>query len=117
MMPGLLDCPEIECWQALFGDTVPADQRELYERHLESCATCQGRLDRIEQTGDALLTLVRQVGDSTETPADPTLAHVLERLHEVRSPVHVAPVEPADLYFLRSTDRPDLLGMLGDYEV
>jgi hypothetical protein len=36
-MPAPVDCPGIECWQALFEGAVPPDQRADYERHLESC--------------------------------------------------------------------------------
>src|SRR5690242_6607458 len=100
-MPVPLDCPGADCWDALFADTVAPEQRESYERHLESCPTCQERLDRAAECRDGLVGLVRQVGDPTATLADPTLAEVLERLHEVRSPVRPTAPEPADLYFLR----------------
>src|SRR5439155_968508 len=116
-MTALLDCPEIDCWPALVAATLPPDQRDRCERHLESCPTCQDRLDRAEEGGEALLTLARQVGDPTATPADPTLAEVLERLHEGKSPVCTTLPEAADLYFLQPTDRPNLLGVLGPYEV
>ena len=45
-MPAATDCPDIDRWQALFDDLIPLDQREPYERHLESCARCQDRLRR-----------------------------------------------------------------------
>jgi serine/threonine protein kinase len=61
--------------------------------------------------------MARQLGDPTTVPADPTLAHVMERLHETRSPQHARIGEPLDLYFLTPSDRPELLGTLGDYEV
>jgi serine/threonine protein kinase len=116
-MLDLLECPKIECWQALFGDTVPPDQRESYERHLESCAACQERLDQVEKGGQVLLTLVRQVGDPAAAPVDPTLIQVLDRLHGVQSPLRIVATEAVDLFFLRPADRPDLLGTLDEYEV
>jgi serine/threonine protein kinase len=116
-MPAPLDCPGIEGWQALFGDTIPPQERENYERHLESCPVCQALLDRASRPDDDLLRLVRQSSDLTVRPADPSLTAVLQRLHEWKSPLQGAPVEPMDLYFLRPTDRPGLLGTLGDYEV
>jgi serine/threonine protein kinase len=64
-----------------------------------------------------LLRLGRQVGDPTLLPADPTLTQVRERLHEAKSATRATSVEPADLFFLRPADRPDVLGMLGHYEV
>ena len=79
-MPAPLDCPAMECWQALFQDALPRDQRERYERHLEACAACRERLERPGEFGDALRRLARRVGDPTFAPADPTLAEVVERL-------------------------------------
>jgi serine/threonine protein kinase len=111
------DCPGIESLHALFSGTLQADERERAERHLESCEVCQGQLDQAEECGDPLLRLGRQVGDPTVAASDPTLTHVLERLHEVRSSMRAGLTEPADLFFLRPSDRPDVLGMLGHYEV
>ncbi|HWG45897.1 MAG TPA: protein kinase [Gemmataceae bacterium] len=116
-MPAILDCPAIECWQALLGDTVAATERENYERHLESCPTCQERLRRIEEDEDGLRTLGRRVGDPTVVPADPTLLQILTRLHGTKAPARIAPLEPTDLYFLRPSEKPGILGLLGDYEV
>jgi serine/threonine protein kinase len=116
-MSASLDCPALECWQALFGDTVAPELREGYEQHLESCRACQELLHRADEGGDALRSLARQIGDPTAVPADPTLAQVLKRLHEAKAPVRTAPLEAADLYFLRPADRPGVLGTLGAYEV
>jgi serine/threonine protein kinase len=116
-MTGMRDCPQVECWQALFADTVPLDQCESYESHLESCPACQESLDRAEDGGSALRKLARRLGDPTTALADPTLEEFLGRLHEGKSADRAAPAEPADLYFLRPADRPGLLGTLGGYEV
>jgi serine/threonine-protein kinase len=107
----------MECWQALFRDALPPDERERCERHLESCPSCQGRLDRVEEFGEALRRPARRVGDPTLAAPDPAWSQFLERLHGVRSAARAAPGEPADLYFLRPADRPDVLGTLGDYVV
>jgi len=69
------------------------------------------------EPGNALLSLVKEMGDPAGELADPTLAHFLQRLREVNSPVRSVPLEPADLYFLRPADRTDMLGTLGAYEV
>ena len=116
-MSAPLDCPGIESWQALLDDALPPDQRERCERHLESCPACQDRLDRAEECGDALLRLARQVGDPTAAPADPTLAQVLERLHEAKSRTRPPRRSRPTCTSSRPTDRPDLLGTLGEYEV
>jgi serine/threonine-protein kinase len=111
-----LKCPGTDDWQALDAVSLSPEQWEPYERHLESCPVCQERIDQAEARGEALLGLARQVGDPTVAPPDPTLVQVLERLHEGKPPEKTT-AGPADLHFLRPTDRPDLLGMLGPFEV
>src|SRR5687767_444994 len=104
-MPAEVQCPGMESWQALFGDVLPVDQRERYERHLESCPACQQRLDLHEEFGHSLRRCARRLGDPTAAPADPTLAQVVQRLlHEAGCSAHSAATEPPDLYFLRAGD-------------
>jgi serine/threonine protein kinase len=99
------------------GELAP-DERESCERHLETCPACQEYLDRTERLEGMFATLGREFGDPTVTPADPTLTRFLGRLNEVHSPAQIlAHDEPAELHFLTPTDRADLLGTLGDYEV
>jgi predicted RNA-binding Zn-ribbon protein involved in translation (DUF1610 family) len=111
------DCPVLERWQALLADTVGPDERESYEQHLESCPACQESLHRAEECEEPLRRMLRRVGDPTAAPADPVLTAVIERLHDCRSPLRAEPVDAADLYFLRPAERPNILGVLGDYEV
>jgi serine/threonine protein kinase len=113
----LLGCPPLEDWQALFADALPSDRRPSYERHLEACAACQYLLDRDDTSEDSLRTTGRRLGNPTIAPPNPSLIHVLTRLHEERGPTGPDFAEPADLYFLRPAERPDLLGTLGPYEV
>jgi len=96
---------------------LPPDQRERYERHLETCPVCQERIDRAEEYRPTLRRLGQQFGDPTAAPADPTLDQVRERLTQVNPAEPTPSPGPVDLYFLRPSDRPDLLGLLGDYEV
>src|SRR5438874_13757522 len=107
-MSALLHCPEIACWPALVAATLPPDQRERCERHLESCTACQEHLDRAEEEGEPLLRLAREIGDPTAVAADPTLSQILDRLHDFKSPVRTCWPEPADLYFLRPAEQPAL---------
>src|SRR5437870_5809577 len=116
-MSAPLDCPDLDCWQSLFEDSLSPRERESYEQHLDSCPACQQRLDQAEACGDALRNLVRRVGDPTVVSTDPTLVQVMERLHEVRSAQHARADDLDELYFLQGADRPGILGMLGDYEV
>jgi serine/threonine-protein kinase len=110
------ECPALESWQALFEDALPPETRRTYEHHLDACPVCQERLDHAEGCGESLRNLVRRAADPTITSAEPTLVQVLERLHE--SSTTLVEADPAnDLYFLTPADKPDLLGMLGEYEV
>jgi serine/threonine-protein kinase len=111
------DCPAPECWQALLADALPEEQREDYERHLESCPACQEQFDRARDPGAALRQLGRRLGDPTAVAADPSLARFLERMREAKDPGRTSAAEPVDLYFLRPADDPGLLGTLGVYEV
>jgi serine/threonine protein kinase len=116
-MAVLFDCPRLDCWQAFFQGTIPQEQRQFYERHLESCPDCQERLDRAEEYQDGLRHLGQQVGDPTQAPADPTLSQFVERLLEAKVPIQPPLGESADLYFLRPSECPGVLGTLGAYEV
>jgi serine/threonine protein kinase len=117
-----LTCPELERWQTVLDESTPAELREDYERHLESCAACQDRLDRARQRDDPLIELARKVGDQTGVTADPAIVRFLDRMHErtysdAADAGAGAEEGPADLYFLQPSDRPELLGTLGEYEV
>src|SRR5262245_23216092 len=112
-MSAPLQCPEFESWEVLLDDEAPSGEWDRYERHLEACRACQARLDRAEGQPEMLRRVGQQFGDPTRVPCDPTLTRVLERLLEGKPAGRPA----ADLYFLRPSERPDLLGTLGDYEV
>jgi hypothetical protein len=114
-MSARVDCPGIDCWSALLDERLAPEQREHIVRHLESCAVCQERIDRVPPGTDRVRRLGREFGDPTLAPPDPVLKRVLARLRAVITPT--APTEPADLYFLRPSDRPGCLGTLGGYEV
>ncbi|HJT78244.1 MAG TPA: serine/threonine-protein kinase, partial [Gemmataceae bacterium] len=116
-MAAPLDCPGAEGWQALLDAALTPEQWEPYERHLESCPACQGFLERAGEDGDCLRQLGQEVGDPTRLSDEPALAQALERLRECVGPAGADPAGPADLYFLRPSDRPGVLGTLGGYEV
>src|SRR5437868_6970494 len=48
-MPAPLECPWSECCKAVFDPDLPPSERQRYEQHLESCATCQERLEQAEE--------------------------------------------------------------------
>jgi hypothetical protein len=84
-MSAMPSCPGVDCWRALLAGDLAPDEREQFERHLESCLVCQVYLDRAADGGDDLLGLARRLG-AAPAPSDPTLTGVLERLHGLRPP-------------------------------
>jgi eukaryotic-like serine/threonine-protein kinase len=111
------ECLEIETWDAHLETALPPDQSEAFARHLESCVICQKRIHQDEDNSDEWREMGRQLGDPTIVLADPNLVRVMARLHEAMGPDHGGPVAPVDLYFLRPTDRSDILGTFANYEV
>jgi hypothetical protein len=116
-MSAIVDCPELERWEALLGEDVPVAERDRYEHHLESCPSCQERLDRLARGGDPLFDLIGQIQDPPTARADPVLTQVMERLHDMKQEDHRAEEDPLDLFFLGVSDRPHILGTLGEFEV
>jgi serine/threonine protein kinase len=116
-MPQSPSCPPLETWQTLLTGNLLPDDEDRYECHLASCPACREHLEEIAGPGDDLLRLARQMGDPTVAPVDPTLSQFLKQLHEAKALEPSPFAEPLDLYFLQSTDRADLLGTLGSYEV
>ncbi|MCI0682962.1 MAG: protein kinase [Gemmataceae bacterium] len=113
-----LDCPALTQWQTLLAGEPTPEERQRYERHLDSCPVCQERLDDVDDGhagADPLLRLARASGDPTAAPADATLIQVMKRLHETKSPLRAGGAP--DLYFLQSSARTDILGTLGAYEI
>jgi hypothetical protein len=111
-MSARVDCPGLDCWQYVLGDSMSADERGPYERHLEACPLCQEQVHRADDSIAELRELGRRLGDPTVVPVDPTLLQTLQRLHG-----REALQEPADLSFLQRSDRTGVLGRLGPYEV
>jgi serine/threonine protein kinase len=112
-----LDCPGTEGWQSLLEPDLAPDQLSRWERHLQLCPACQDRLDRAADEEEEFRKRARRVGDPTAVPLDQTLIEFLERLQDGQNLAPALPTEPAELDYLRPSDRPDLLGTLGVYEV
>jgi hypothetical protein len=109
-------CPDREDWQSVLEGAAPAERRENYVRHLETCETCQAVLDRTE-SDEEMKRLARTLGDPTQRPQEPALLRVMDRVVGAKHAAAPPPVEPEDLHFLQPDPRPDVLGKLGDYEV
>src|SRR5438270_455494 len=111
------ECPDRETWKALLEHALPPSQYERIEQHIDSCVTCQERIDRDASPQDEVLQLARRVGDPSTVPVDLELSQVLERLRGASDFYPESSDEPADLYFLRPSDQEGVLGTLGPYEV
>ncbi len=116
-MPAPPDCPSLDSWQSLLDVNLPPEQRQHFESHLETCPICQQRLDQAVECGEGFRGQGRRVGDPTLAAADPTLLQVIDRLRQEKPQTRTTSDEPIELYFLTPSPRPDLLGLLGDYEV
>jgi serine/threonine protein kinase len=110
-------CSEILCLQSLTDDAISPERRRQREAHLETCPTCQERLERAAAENEAPLAMALQEGDPTTRPADPTLSQLLTRLRNDDFPDVASSSAPLDLGFLAPATRPELLGTLGDYEI
>jgi serine/threonine protein kinase len=61
-----LDCPQPEALRDFAAGNVRAEEWEVLAAHLEHCASCQERLDRLDEAPDALLS---RLGGLRTTPA------------------------------------------------
>jgi serine/threonine protein kinase len=112
-----LDCPEIERWQTTLDADFHAEQLGRLEQHLEMCPICRLRLDSASEGEEELRSCARRIGDPTTAAFDPTLTDFLERMRATKILDSVLQDEPPDLYFLGVSERPEILGTLGSYEV
>jgi serine/threonine protein kinase len=115
MIPKMPDDPGCDAWRNLDETDLTAEQQQRRELHLDSCPSCQWHIDQAVAAEADFLRRGRHLGDPTQAPVDPTLVQTLERL--IDDTTLEAPAPLPDLYFLKPSDRPDLLGTLRGYEV
>jgi uncharacterized protein (TIGR03067 family) len=111
-------CPDSALLRRLLnGDLEEAQQVEL-SNHLESCASCQQRMDDLAAGRDSWSD-ARQL--SEHRPAhDAELGRVMRQLKAQAGHRTHAELEPDDevpLHFLSPPQSPDQLGLLGPYQV
>jgi serine/threonine protein kinase len=112
-----LACPEIADWHFSADGALSEERQQELEHHVESCPACQQRLDQAEPCGEAITKILRQAGDPTMRSSDWSLLQVMDRLCDAWTPSDQEPESAPDLHFLRSTNLPGVLGLLGDYQV
>ena len=95
------------CWKAAGAGDEQAD----LVGHLETCAGCQQTLEVL--AGDRTVWEAIAQGLVESARHEPALQRLVERLKS-EDP---APVADDDLSFLRPSDRPGLLGLLGQFQV
>jgi serine/threonine protein kinase len=104
------DCPNAHALQSLLDETE-VDGGEAVLGHLETCTVCQSSLQTL--AGDAAAWRSTASGLAATARFEPALLHVVQRLKDE----DFLAADEDDLSFLQSTDKPDLLGLLGDYEI
>src|SRR5581483_812355 len=104
-------CPDAGHLQALLEDGLSGDESAEVVQHLETCAECQRTLEVL--AGDRVVwdSIARGLVDNSRENV------ALRRLMEGLKSEPILPADDNDFSFLRPTDRPDLLGLLGQYEV
>src|ERR1700710_1581462 len=123
MLPrsGCTGCTGNLVWEDLLGGVLPPEEQLRCEHHLETCLECQANLELAVRNADPLLDLARRAGDPTTRTLDPEVTRFMARLPGNGSGFGArtaeSPPEPPDLHFLEPSDRPELLGLLGGYEV
>ncbi len=100
-------CPDDGTWRAFL--TEGSGKADELARHLETCAGCQRTLE-VLAAEPAVWEDAQGLGDAARGEA--ALRQVIEQLKS-----EDLPAEDEDLSFLRATDNPGLLGLLGRYEV
>src|ERR1700719_1230062 len=102
-------CPDVRCLQALLNDGGHEDEPGDLIHHLETCIDCQHTLHALAAEPDAWVSTARGLTDPARD--EPALRRLVERLKREDAPAG------DDLAFLRPAGRPDVLGLLGPYEV
>ncbi len=117
-----MTCPLPQQLQQLLDETLPVDQQEPIQAHLESCLACQETVERLAAGG---VTWDKTAQNLSEKPApsETALIDAVERLQDTptaASDMHNAsasvPVDE-DLTFLQPPQRPGSLGRLDHYEI
>jgi serine/threonine protein kinase/ribosomal protein S27E len=106
-------CPEVCDWQALLEGDRSEDQIDNLAHHLETCSDCRHTLESLAVAPAVWEDTARDLdGPQRKAEQEPALRHVLEQLKGEELPIGAE-----DLSFLQPTDDPDLLGLLGPYQV
>jgi hypothetical protein len=104
-------CPGGRRLQALLEEGEAGDEADELVHHLESCSACQETLQDL--AAPPHLWVCAAWGLTDKARAEPALHRLVWRLKE-EDPL---PAEDGGPSFLRPTDKPGLLGLLGRYEV
>jgi serine/threonine protein kinase len=106
----MADCPNRDALQSLLDEAESQDGENLLG-HLEGCTACQHSLETL--AGDPASWQFTAAGLGKATRYEPALRDVVERLKDQ----DLLGEDDDDFTFLQPTDKPGLLGLLGDYEV
>jgi WD40 repeat protein/serine/threonine protein kinase len=116
----LKSCPQSECLHALLNGTLLQDEQDELTRHLDDCAACQQRLERLAARSPVWPEAAREMVQEN-TDLDPELRRVMDELRgpgdAERSSAACAVDDGLLMSFLSPPALPGELGRLAEYRV
>ena len=116
-----MNCPQPQRLQKLLDESLPADEQQTLQTHLESCDACQKTLEHLAAGG---VTWDKTAQNLAEEPKreGTALLGALEKLQETPTSAEQTRAEAAhgfeeDLSFLQPSKKPEALGRLDKYEI
>lgn len=108
-------CPDPRFFQELLHGTLSAEQQAELTRHLDACAACREKLDRLAAGDDAWLAAARDLGE--QAPPEPALEQVMRAIKHDAGPTETQTPAADCLDFLDPSEKPGHLGRLAHYEI
>ncbi len=109
-------CPEPADLHSLVQGTLPADAQESVTRHLESCESCQDKLEALAADSDSWATAARHA-QRHDGGVESALQQILQKSKADPIPSDSSEAAELPLDFLGPPEKPGQLGRLSHYEV
>lgn len=120
------ECPTTSELERLIRGRLPESRAAITTEHIEYCAECRDRMESLASGGDPTLSSTVRLYRQDAPPADsamwPALSAVAEEVASTRDYSFGADTDSEDgdrldLNFLKPVSRPDLIGLLGGFEI
>ena len=110
-------CPSPAVLQALLAESLAAGEQARWTAHLDSCGECRAKLEALA-AGD----VVPEVRPGVSAPAVARNSRLAAVIRDLKTSVDATtignqPDIPISLDFLDPSDKPELLGRFGPYEI